>query len=164
MLKKLADHPNIVKLVDIVRSKSHSIYLVFEFVEFDLKRLMDRQHIVFTKNQLKFLFRQILEGLDYMHSHGVIHREIKSETLLGDPQGNLKFADFGLARDWMPLGHYTPRVVTRYYRSPENCLSESRYTQKVDVWSAACVFAEVVARAPLFPGRTELDQFVTICN
>jgi len=102
MLKKLADHPNIVKLVDIVRSKSHSIYLVFEFVEFDLKRLMDRQHIVFTKNQLKFLFRQILEGLDYMHSHGVIHRDIKSENLLVDPKGNLKFADFGLARDWMP--------------------------------------------------------------
>ena len=92
-----------------------------------------------------------------MHSCGVIHRDIKSENLLVDTCGNLKFADFGLARDWAPYGHYTPRVVTRYYRSPENCLSDFKYTPKVDVWSAACVFAEVVARAPLFPGRTELD-------
>lgn len=87
MLKKLADHPNIVQLVDIVRSKSQSIYLVFEYVEFDIKKLMDRAHIVFSKPQLKYIFKQILEGLAFMHSKGIIHRDIKSENLLIDPKG-----------------------------------------------------------------------------
>lgn len=105
MLKKLSNHPNIVQLVDIVRSKSQSIYLVFEFVEFDLKKLMDRPHIVFTKAQLKYIFKQILDGLSYMHSRGVIHRDVKSENLLIDPKGKLCFADFGLARDYVPDPH-----------------------------------------------------------
>jgi serine/threonine protein kinase len=94
-----------------------------------------------------------------MHSRGIIHRDVKSENLLVDPKGNLKFADFGLARDYFPDPNiwYTEKVVTRYYRSPENCLMDAHYTPKVDVWSAACVFAEVVTRVPLFPGRTDLE-------
>lgn len=120
---------------------------------------MDRSHVVFSKPQLKYMFKQILEGLAFMHSKGVIHRDVKSENLLIDPKGQVRFADFGLARDYIQGPHisYTSRVVTRFYRSPENCLSDSHYTPKIDVWSVACVFAEVIARVPLFPGKTELD-------
>jgi serine/threonine protein kinase len=138
--------------------------LVFEFVEFDLKKLMDKSHVVFTKPQLQHLFRQIMDGLCFMHANKVIHRDVKSENLLVDPKGNVKFADFGLARDYFSDVWLTQKVVTRYYRSPENCLCDARYTPKVDVWSVACVFAEVVARMPLFPGKSDLDQFICICT
>lgn len=102
VLKKLADHPNIVKLVDIVRSKSQAVYLVFEFVEFDLQKLLRRSNIAFTKPQIKFIFKQVMEGLVFMHKNKIIHRDIKSENILVNSKGVLKYADFGLARDIMP--------------------------------------------------------------
>ena len=103
MLKKLGAHPNIVQLFDIVRSKSQTVYLVFEFVEFDLKRIFEqREKIVFTKPQIKYLMKQIIDGLVYMHSKRIIHRDIKSENILANTRGVLKHADFGLARDLMP--------------------------------------------------------------
>lgn len=82
VLKKLERHPNIVQLVDIVRSKSQAVYLVFEFVEFDLYRILRREQVVFSKPQLKFLMKQIMDGLVFMHRNGIIHRDIKSENLL----------------------------------------------------------------------------------
>ena len=101
MLKKLADHPNIVKLVDIVSSKSNAVYLVFEFVEFDLFKLLRKENVAFTKPQIKFIFKQIMEGLVFMHKKRIIHRDIKSENILINAKGELKYADFGLARDLM---------------------------------------------------------------
>ena len=136
VLKKLyalQRHPNIVQLVDIVRSKSQAVYLVFEYVDFDLYRILRREQIVFSKPQLKFLMKQIMDGLLFMHQNSIIHRDIKSENLLVNTQGVLKYADFGLARDlfkpfynektgkWDPV-RYTKRVVTPYYRPPEVCL------------------------------------------
>ena len=133
VLKKLERHPNIVQLVEIVRSKSQAVYLVFEFVEFDLYRIIRRDKTVFSKLQLKYMMRQIMEGLVFMHRNRIIHRDIKSENILVSPEGVLKFADFGLARDFarshfdertgkMIPGRYTKRVVTPYYRPPEVCL------------------------------------------
>ena len=101
VLKKLAEHPNIVKLVDIVSSKSNAVYLVFEFVEFDLYKLLRKENTAFTKLQIKFIFKQIMEGLVFMHKKRIIHRDIKSENILINAKGELKYADFGLARDLM---------------------------------------------------------------
>ena len=108
-----------------------------------------------------------MEGLAYMHRHKIIHRDIKSENILISSKGVLKYADFGLARDLMPevtshggqrqMPRYTKKVVTQYYRPPEVCLLDPQYTEKVDVWSAACVLAELISRRPLFPGTSELD-------
>ena len=167
VLKKLADHPNIVKLVDIVSSKSNAVYLVFEFVEFDLFKLLRKENVAFTKPQIKFIFKQIMEGLVFMHKKRIIHRDIKSENILINAKGELKYADFGLARDLMQdlqgqkgeriPAHYTKKVVTQFYRPPEVCLEDPCYNEKVDVWSAGCVLAELISRRPIFPGTSELD-------
>ena len=143
-----------------MRSKSQAIYLVFEFVEYDLFKVMNAKPVVvFNKAQLKYIFKEILQGLAFMHQSGVIHRDVKSENILIDSKGNVKFADFGLARDvvYDPSMRYTQRVVTRYYRAPEVCLQDAHYSTKIDVWSAACVFAELISRQPLFPGESELE-------
>ena len=112
--------------------------------------------------------KQIIEGLVFLHRSGVMHRDVKSENILVDTEGCLKFADFGLARElfskffnektqkWQQP-YYTQRVITPYYRPPEVCLSEPCYDAKVDVWSTACVFAELLIRRPLFIGTSELD-------
>ena len=78
------------------------MYLVFEFCEFDLYKLLRKENVAFTKPQIKFIFKQIIEGLAYMHRKKIIHRDIKSENILINSKGVLKYADFGLARDIMP--------------------------------------------------------------
>lgn len=94
-----------------------------------------------------------------MHKKNVIHRDVKSENILIDSKGQIKFADFGLARDFVYdiSMRYTQRVVTRYYRAPEVCLEDAYYSSKIDVWSAGCVFAELIAKRPMFPGKSDLD-------
>jgi serine/threonine protein kinase len=114
------------------------------------------------------MMKQIMDGLVFMHKNRIIHRDIKSENILVSIQGVLKFADFGLARDLVqPMNaeqamkmqppSYTKIVVTPYYRPPENCLQTRHYDEKVDVWSTACVFAELLIKRPLFRGNSELD-------
>ena len=107
-----------------------------------------------------------------MHKNKIIHRDIKSENILVNSKGVLKYADFGLARDIMPeqtnesgqkqAYRYTKKVVTQYYRPPEVCMLDPHYSEKVDVWSAGCVLAELISRKPIFPGKTELDQLPCI--
>ena len=99
MLKKL-DHPNIVKLEQIVRNTSQSVYLVFEFLENDLYKIVRKPDVVFNKTQLKYIMKQIMVGLVFMHRKNVIHRDIKTENILVSLSGQVKYADFGLARDW----------------------------------------------------------------
>ena len=110
-----------------------------------------------------------MDGLVFMHRSQIIHRDVKSENILINTDGCLKFADFGLARDLIKpvfddktgkyhLPSYTKKVVTPYYRPPEVCLLEPHYDEKVDVWSTGCVFAELIIRRPLFRGTSDLDQ------
>lgn len=74
-------------------------------------------------------------------------------------RGQIKVADFGLARKFGdPLGEMTQLVVTLWYRSPELLLGAKEYTTAVDMWSVGCIFAELLQKEPLFPGRGEIDQ------
>lgn len=163
VLRKL-DHPNIVQLVDIVRSKGQSIYLVFEFATHDLQKLIEQPQIVFTKMQLKFLLKSMLQGLCHMHQQRIMHRDIKGGNILINDEGIVKLADFGLSRDMIPERgpRYTTKVVTRWYRAPELALEDSSYTEKIDVWSIGCTFAELIAKKSLFPSRSDLDHFPAI--
>ncbi|XP_043706887.1 probable serine/threonine-protein kinase At1g54610 isoform X3 [Telopea speciosissima] len=157
VLRRL-EHPNVVKLEGLVTSRmSCSLYLVFEYMEHDLAGLAACPGIKFTEPQVKCYMKQLLSGLEHCHNQGVLHRDIKGSNLLLDNEGVLKLADFGLAA-FYGLDHRQPmtsRVVTLWYRPPELLLGATYYGVGVDLWSAGCIFAELLAGKPIMPGRTE---------
>ncbi|CAL9160400.1 cell division control protein 2 homolog A-like isoform X2 [Musa acuminata AAA Group] len=163
-LLKEMQHCNIVRLHDVVHSEKR-IYLVFEYLDLDLKKHMDSCP-EFSKDPhliKKFLY-QILRGIAYCHSHRVLHRDLKPQNLLIDQRTNaLKLADFGLARAFgIPVRTFTHEVVTLWYRAPEILLGSRHYSTPVDLWSVGCIFAEMVNQRPLFPGDSEIDQLFKI--
>ncbi|CAN6232081.1 unnamed protein product [Urochloa humidicola] len=160
ILRRL-DHPNVIKLEGIVTSRlSHSLYLVFEYMEHDLAGLAALSGQRFTEPQVKCLMSQILEGLRHCHARGVLHRDIKGSNLLVGGDGVLKIADFGLATFFDPdhTQPMTSRVVTLWYRPPELLLGATEYGVAVDLWSAGCILAELLAGKPIMPGQTEIEQ------
>lgn len=134
------------------------LYLVFEYLDQDLKRFMDSVTSLRPALVKSYLF-QLINGIAFCHSHRVLHRDLKPQNLLIDRTGKLKLADFGLARAFgIPVRHYTHEVVTLWYRAPEILLGARKYSTPVDIWSIGCIFAEMVMRKPLFPGDSEIDQ------
>ncbi|XP_073056367.1 probable serine/threonine-protein kinase At1g54610 [Primulina eburnea] len=155
------NHPNVIKLEGLVISRmSCSLYLVFEYMEHDLTGLAAVQSVKFAEPQVKCFMKQLLSGLEHCHSKGVLHRDIKCSNLLIDNEGNLKIADFGLASFFDPERKkaMTSRVVTLWYRPPELLLGANYYGVGVDLWSAGCILAELLAGKPILRGRTEVEQ------
>lgn len=160
ILRRL-DHPNVVKLQGLVTSRmSCSLYLIFEYMEHDLAGLAASPGIKFTEPQVKCYMKQLLSGLEHCHTRCVLHRDIKGSNLLLDNNGMLKIADFGLATIFDPNRKHpmTSRVVTLWYRPPELLLGATDYGVGVDLWSAGCILAELLAGKPIMPGRTEVEQ------
>ncbi|URE39267.1 cyclin-dependent kinase [Musa troglodytarum] len=99
------------------------------------------------------------EGVKYLHDNWVLHRDLKTSNLLLNNRGELKICDFGLSRQYgSPLKPYTHLVVTLWYRAPELLLGAKEYTTSIDMWSLGCIMAELLAKEPLFSGKTEFDQ------
>ncbi|XP_073303348.1 cell division control protein 2 homolog A-like [Primulina huaijiensis] len=163
-LLKEMQHGNIVRLQDVVHSEKR-LYLVFEYLDLDLKKHMDSCP-EFSKDPhlVKMFLYQILCGIAYCHSHRVLHRDLKPQNLLIDRRTNaLKLADFGLARAFgIPVRTFTHEVVTLWYRAPEILLGSRHYSTPVDVWSVGCIFAEMVNQQALFPGDSEIDELFKI--
>eukprot|EP00304_Pavlova_gyrans_P012039 CAMPEP_0206048578 /NCGR_PEP_ID=MMETSP1466-20131121/24469_1 /ASSEMBLY_ACC=CAM_ASM_001126 /TAXON_ID=44452 /ORGANISM="Pavlova gyrans, Strain CCMP608" /LENGTH=410 /DNA_ID=CAMNT_0053423641 /DNA_START=123 /DNA_END=1351 /DNA_ORIENTATION=- len=166
-------HKNVIDLKEIVTHMSNdanhgkgSIYMVFDFMDYDLTGLMQKHSARFTTKQVKCYMQQLLSGMHYCHKRGVLHRDIKSANLLVNNRGELKIGDFGLARKYDPKKKQalTPRVITLWYRPLELLLGETRYGPEVDMWSIGCVFAELLLREPLLNGNTEPDQIDKICK
>ncbi|KAJ3416773.1 Cyclin-dependent kinase 3 [Chytridiales sp. JEL 0842] len=161
LLKELK-HPNIVKLLDIVHSDA-KLYLIFEFLDLDLKKYMDSVQGGLSLNLVRSYMLQLVDGISFCHAHRILHRDLKPQNLLIDQVGTLKLADFGLARAFgIPLRTYTHEVVTLWYRSPEILLGSKHYSTAVDMWSVGCIFAEMVLKHPLFPGDSEIDEIFRI--
>ncbi|KAG0454373.1 hypothetical protein HPP92_025677 [Vanilla planifolia] len=163
-LLKEMQHRNIVRLQDVVHSEKR-IYLVFEYLDLDLKKYMDTcQDLAKNPRLVKKYLYQILSGIAYCHSHRILHRDLKPQNLLIDRKTNsLKLADFGLARAFgIPIRTFTHEVVTLWYRAPEILLGSRQYSTPVDVWSVGCIFAEMVNQRPLFPGDSEIDELFKI--
>lgn len=155
-------HSNVVRLLDVLHCEN-KLYLVFEFLDQDLKRYMDSVSEPMNKILVKSYLYQLLRGIAYCHSHRVLHRDLKPQNLLIDREGALKLADFGLARAFgIPLRPYTHEVVTLWYRAPEILLGSHNYSTPVDIWAIGCIFAEMVQKNPLFPGDSEIDELFRI--
>lgn len=145
------------------------LYLVFEYMDTDLKKYLDLHARGPTQkglplDTLKSFMFQLCTGLAHCHSHGVMHRDLKPQNLLVDKEkGHLKIADLGLGRAFtVPLKSYTHEIVTLWYRAPEVLLGATHYSTPVDIWSVGCIFAELLCRHPLFPGDSELQQLLHI--
>ena len=155
-------HENIVSLLDILRPPGptgyNDIYIVTDLMETDLHRVIySKQEL--SDEHIQYFVYQLLRGVLYMHSANVIHRDLKPSNLLLNKNCDLKICDLGLARGFdSDSENLTEYVVTRWYRAPEVILSSSEYTKQIDVWSAGCIFAELLGRAALFPGEDYLDQ------
>lgn len=154
------DHPSIVDVKEVVVGSSlDSIFMVMEYMEHDLKALMETKKQPFSQSEVKCLMLQLLEGVKYLHDNWVLHRDLKTSNLLLNNRGELKICDFGLARQYgSPLKPYTHLVVTLWYRAPELLLGAKQYSTAIDMWSLGCIMAELLSKQPLFNGKTEFDQ------
>ena len=160
------NHDNIVRLQEVMVEKN-DCFMVFEYLSHDLTGLLNHPTFRLEQRQKKDLAKQLFEGLDYLHRRGVLHRDIKAANILVSSDGQLKLADFGLARFYAKRGKldYTNRVITIWYRSPELLLGETQYGPAVDMWSAACVMVEIFTKHAIFPGDGgEISQLDKIYN
>lgn len=160
-------HVNVVMLQEVMVEKN-DCFMVFEYLSHDLTGLLNHPTFKLNPAQKKDLAKQMFEGLDYLHRRGVLHRDIKAANILVSNEGQLKLADFGLARFYAKRRQldYTNRVITIWYRSPELLLGETQYGPAVDIWSAACVLVEIFTRHAIFPGDggeiSQLDKIYAI--
>lgn len=153
-------HPSIVRVKEVVvGSDLDSIFLSMEYMDHDLRGIIETMKQPFSQSEVKCLMLQLLEGVKCLHDNWILHRDLKSSNLLLNNHGELKICDFGLARQYgSPLKPYTSLVVTLWYRAPELLLGAKEYSTAIDMWSVGCIMAELLSKKPLFCGKTELDQ------
>ncbi|KAL7397945.1 hypothetical protein ABVT39_002149 [Epinephelus coioides] len=156
-------HENVICLLDVFTpdstlEKFQTFYMVMPLVAQDLGHIMKKRRL--SDRITTYLFYQLLRGLKYIHSAGIIHRDLKPGNLAVNENCELKILDFGLARQ--TESEMTGYVVTRWYRAPEVIFNWMHYSQTVDVWSAACILAEMITGQVLFPGHDSIDQLKKI--
>lgn len=154
---KTMDHPNIIKLLDVIRGPN-KITLIEEEMFSNLRFYLSRKPQLNLELVRSYAY-QIICAIAYMHEHHYMHRDIKPENVLIDKKGFLKIKGFKYARPFgIPLTQLTPNVTTLWYRPPEVVLGSQFYDLGVDTWGAGCVIGEMVKGAPLFTGDSDLDQ------
>jgi serine/threonine protein kinase len=170
ILKKYK-HSNLSNLEEVFVSKPAnsnkyrgSVYLAFKYIDHDLFGLLHCGKVSLSIPQIKNILFQILTGLEYLHNHSVIHRDLKSSNILVSDDGEVKIADFGLARHVSrntkrPL---TANLVTLWYRSPEILLGSDSYNMSSDMWSIGCIFVEILLGNPPFNAQNEMELFFQI--
>lgn len=157
LLKELKD-PNIIELIDAFPHKGN-LHLVFEFMETDLEAVIRNKNIILSPADVKSYIQMTLKGLAFCHKKWVLHRDMKPNNLLIGAGGQLKLADFGLARLFgSPDRRFTHQVFARWYRAPELLFGSKQYGPGVDVWAAACIFAELLLRQAFLQGNSDIDQ------
>lgn len=151
------DHPNIIKLKDIVvGEKVDSVYLVFDYIPHDLAEVNKNNVSNFTVAEVKCILLQFFRAVDFLHQNFIVHRDLKLSNILYE-KGAIKLCDFGLARYMgVPLVPLTPKVVTRWYRAPELFLGMKKYGMPIDNWACGCIMGELFTRKALF--RSERDE------
>ncbi|KAJ3299496.1 TFIIH complex serine/threonine-protein kinase subunit kin28 [Borealophlyctis nickersoniae] len=158
------DHPNIIQLIDVFSHKTN-LNLVLEFLDADLEMIMKNKAVLFTGADVKSWMLMAFRGLYHCHRSFILHRDLKPNNLLLASDGQLKLADFGLARDYgNDKRVMTSQVVTRWYRAPELLLGAQSYGYGVDIWAMGCIFAELFWRSAFLPSDTDIGQLQAIFN
>lgn len=176
-------HENVTSLIDVIVPKTqsyrkfNSVIVVLDLMDTDL------YHIIYSEQRLsidhrRYFMYQLLRGMKYIHSANILHRDLKPSNILVNANCDLKICDFGLARvqngssnsslltqgngDANEQDFMSEYVTTRWYRAPEVLLTSGQYGPELDIWSIGCIFAELVLRKPLFPGKSTLNQLSVI--
>ncbi|KAM9278910.1 mitogen-activated protein kinase 15 [Cariama cristata] len=167
-LQEFGEHPNIIKLLDVIRAENDKdIYLIFESMETDLHAVIKKGNMLKDIHKCYIIY-QLLKATKFIHSGNVIHRDQKPSNILLDADCFVKLCDFGLARSLRQLNEdqgnpaLTEYVATRWYRAPEILLSSRSYTKGVDMWSIGCILGELLLGKPLFPGTSTVNQIEQI--
>ncbi|EQC40987.1 CMGC/MAPK protein kinase [Saprolegnia diclina VS20] len=190
LMQCLGNHPNIVSIKDMcVNVADDELYIIMDFMDTDMHRVIQSSQALSDSHHRYFL-HQVLRGVKHMHDNGILHRDLKPGNILVTKSCQVKIADFGLARtctrssekrkgrpasasitkvdgaaasesgDWQPM---TEHVVTRWYRAPELMLQpDGHYSTGVDMWSIGCIFAEMLGRKAIFPGKNFIHQLTLI--
>lgn len=177
LLRKLS-HVNIIRLLDVGVAKYKlassrvpgktpfdypwSFFMVCEYGSHSLSGLLERR-CTFSAEQVKCIMKQILEGLSYLHSNQIVHRDIKCSNILVNAEGIVKVADFGLSTQFVGTGLMSGKktVATLWYRAPE-LLTGADYSEAIDMWAAGCVMGELILGKPVFMGKDDPTQLKVI--
>ncbi|XP_039676391.1 mitogen-activated protein kinase 15 [Perca fluviatilis] len=169
-LQEFGDHPNIVKLLNVVRAQNDKdIYLIFEYMDTDLHAVIKKGTLLKDIHK-RYVMHQLFKAIKYLHSGNVIHRDQKPSNVLLDTDCVVKLCDFGLARSLNQIQEdsgnpaLTEYVATRWYRAPEILLGSTRYTKGVDMWSLGCILGEMLLGKALFPGTSTINQIEKIMS
>lgn len=178
LLSKLR-HSNVVSFLEVAYSKysppelslararclkfncRFNFFMVSEYMEHSLRGLLNR-NIIFNLSQIKYIVYEALQGLHFIHSNRIIHRDIKSSNILINSKGEVKLADFGLSIKFSPDKPLAPQTVaTRWYRAPE-LLQNGEYNQGIDIWALGCVFTELLNGELVFRQSSPKKQLESI--
>lgn len=160
-------HPNIIRLHSVFSTKNQNLNLVLEHLPQGdlLKLIQDTENITYGPSDIKAWMVMLCRAIWFCHENFILHRDIKPNNLLISATGSIKLADFGLARSFAdPYVPMTYNTITKWYRPPELYFQSRHYSGAVDIWSVACVFAELIARKPFlaaFPD-TDFNMIATI--
>ena len=164
ILQNLKGGPNIVKLLDVVRDpSSKSPCIITEWIDnIDYKNLFP----TLTDSDIRYYIYQVLIALDYSHSMGIMHRDVKPQNLIINHQKKeLRLIDWGLAEFYNPGQDYNVRVASRYFKGPELLVDDIYYDYSLDIWSLGCMFAGMIfKKEPFFQGHDNYDQLVKIAK
>ncbi|OQS03426.1 mitogen-activated protein kinase [Thraustotheca clavata] len=189
LMQCLGNHPNIISIRDMcVNVTDDELYIIMDYMDTDMHRVIQSSQLL-SDSHHRYFMHQVLRGVKHIHDNGFLHRDLKPGNILVTKSCQLKIADFGLARsfkkysdkrktrpvsagatkqstesaldaDWQPM---TEHVVTRWYRAPELMLQpDGHYSTGVDMWSIGCIFAEMLGRKALFPGKNFIHQLTLI--
>ncbi|CDR37006.1 CYFA0S01e06370g1_1 [Cyberlindnera fabianii] len=164
ILQNLTGGPNIIGLLDLVRDTHSKIpALIFEEIKnVDFRTLYAK----FKKADIQYYFTQLLIALDYSHSMGIIHRDVKPQNIMIDPfQKKLRLIDWGLAEFYHTAVDYNVRVASRYHKGPELLVNCNQYDYSLDLWSVGAMIAAIVfKKEPFFRGDSNFDQLLKIAD
>jgi casein kinase II subunit alpha len=164
ILQNLSGGKNIIQLLDVVRDpQSKTPSLIFEHINnTDFKIL----YPTLTDHDIRYYMFELLKALDFCHSNGIMHRDVKPLNIVIDhAKRDLRLIDWGLADYYQPDQEYNVRVASRYYKGPELLVDDKLYHYSLDIWSLGCTLAGMLFRIDtMFKGSDNFDQLVKIVN
>ncbi|AOW01902.1 kinase-like domain-containing protein [Yarrowia lipolytica] len=164
ILQNVAAGPNIVSLLDVVRDPVNKTpSLIFEYVEnVDFRQVFPK----FKDYDIRYYIYQVLVALEYSHSKGIMHRDVKPHNIMYDPRrGKVRLIDWGLAEFYHSGTYYNVRVASRCYKGPELLYDLQQYDYSLDLWSLGCTLAGIIFRKdPFFHGSSNQNQLVEIAK